>query len=108
MDKMIQKDPKFIFLQLAQNGAKLPTNFNIEVVKDPTLVKLNEAVRRIPKLVENIKISPICSKTQNETQNQHIENLLYRQATQIEHVVVAKKYQGNTNIVGKNPPIQNT
>lgn len=107
MDRMIWKDPNSIFLQLAHNGAKLPIDFNVEVLIDSTLMKINDTlvVRRIPTLVENLNIPPIFSKPQNKIQNPKHKKPLYRKPTQIEQEVVVQTYQGSINTIAKNPPM---
>lgn len=112
MDKMIGKDPNTYFLKLAQSGAKLPTNFNIEVLKDPNLIPLGyqSVVRQIPKTIVDPKIPPLFSRAHINDQYfpQNVENPLYRHQSQIEQAMVTQHTEDNPNLlINQNMPPQN-
>lgn len=42
MEKLLRKDPNSYFFKLAQSGAKLPVDFNVEALKDPNIIPLGD------------------------------------------------------------------
>lgn len=84
MEKIINSDPNTYFLRLAQHGAKLPVEFNVEEIKDPTLIHMDEdtVVREVPKPVVDLKKPPLFLKskapTNESSYTQHVDNPLKR------------------------------
>jgi hypothetical protein len=64
MDKMLEKNPNSYFLALAKNGAILPIEFNINILKDPNIIQLGDQsiLRKIPKSITNPKTPPLFSQ----------------------------------------------
>lgn len=105
MEKVLGSNPNTYFLKLAQYGAKLPMEFNVETLKDQPLIHMGDkiVVRQIPKPSIDPKIPSIFSNSKvpmNEKSfGKHVDNPLYRHPSQVEQAIDSQHSQVDPNVM---------